>query len=66
MGSELTVTKALSVSEQVVEVPMVTVTVYVVFTVGETVGFATFEVKPAGFELQAYIAPIGPVGIPPI
>ena len=35
------------------------------FTVGETTGFAAVEVKPAGLELQAYVAPGGPVGEPP-
>ena len=33
-------------------VPLVTVTVYVVVTVGETTGFCRVEVNPAGFETQ--------------
>ena len=32
--------------------PLVTVTVYVVVTVGETTGFCKVEVNPAGFETQ--------------
>jgi hypothetical protein len=55
-GNGFTVTVTLLLLVQPVAV-MVSVTSYVVVTVGETVGLARVEVNPAGLELQLYVLP---------
>ncbi len=46
----VTVTERVTVCE-----PLVTVTVYWVVAVGDTTGFAIFEVNPAGLDVHAYV-----------
>ena len=51
-GKALTVTDACPLT---VENPSFTATLYVVFTVGVTVGFARVDVNPAGTDVQLYV-----------
>jgi hypothetical protein len=51
-GKALTVTDTCPLT---VEKPSLTVTLYVVLTVGVAVGFASVDVNPAGTELQLYV-----------
>lgn len=55
-GNGLTVTTTVFVFTQPVAV-MVSVSEYVVVTVGETVGLDDVEVKPAGDDVQEYVLP---------
>ena len=55
-GNGLTVITTVPVFAQPVAV-MVSVSVYVVLTFGETLGLETFEVKPAGEDVQEYVLP---------
>jgi hypothetical protein len=55
-GNGLTVITTLFVLEQPVAV-IVSVRVYVVVTVGATVGFATLDTKPLGEDVQLYVRP---------
>ncbi len=58
-----TVTKTVSV---VGHKPLVTVTIYEVVTVGQTIGLGVFVLLIFVLGVQERVVPIGPVGVPPI